>query len=552
MASKQIGGLFDNYTYYWRVTVLDSYGNSSDVSNTFNFTTGQTVLIAATNGATFVSTSPALSWNKTAGANNYRLEVNTNPDFIGTAIFDNLSIADTIQALSGLSYNTTYYWRVTASSNSLAKTTTSDVYSFTTKLATVTLASPTNNSTGINLTPPLTWTEIAGADKYRLEINTSPDFNSKVIYDQDTVSLPSTQVSGLFDNTTYYWRVTALNYGGNSSDVSSTFNFLTRATTGIEPLNGSKTVSTSPTLIWNRITGASSYRLEVNTNSDFDGTVISDNSLITDTIYVLTGLSNNTTFYWRIKANSYSLAKTKTSDIYSFTTKLATVTPTSPANKSTGISLAPILSWAAVPGADKYRLEVNTKMDFSGTIIYDQDTVSMTTKQIGGLFDNITYYWRVTALNNNGNSSDLSNTFSFITGQTALVAATNGATFVSTSPTLVWNKISGATGYRLEVNINPDFSGIVIFDNASITDTLQTLTGLTNNTTYYWRVTTYSQSLTKTTLSDMYSFTTKLAKVNLISPVHNSTGISLSPVIEWASVPGANRYRLEVNTSSDF
>ena len=499
-----------------------------------------------------VSTSPALSWNKTAGANNYRLEVNTNPDFIGTVIFDNSSIADTIQALSGLSYNTTYYWRVTASSNSLAKTTTSDVYSFTTKLATVTLVSPANNSTGINLTPALTWTEIAGADKYRLEINTSPDFNNKVIYDQDTVSLPSTQVSGLFDNTTYYWRVTALNNGGNSSDVSGTFYFATRATTGVEPLNGSKAISTSPTLKWNRTIGASSYRLEVNTNPDFSNTVIFDNSLITDTIHVLTGLSNNTTYYWRITANSNSLAKTKTSDIYSFTTKLATVTPTSPANNSTGISLVPVLSWTAIPGADKYRLEVNTKIDFSGIIIYDQDTVSMTTKKIGGLFDNITYYWRVTAINNNGNSSDLSNTFSFTTRQTELVVATNGATFVSTSPSLVWNKISGATGYRLEVNINPDFSGIVIYDNASITDTLQALTGLNNNTTYYWRVTAYSNSLTKTTLSDVYSFTTKLAKVNLISPVRNSNGISLSPVIEWTSVPGADRYRLEVNTRSDF
>ncbi len=116
-------------------------------------------------------------------------------------------------------------------------------------------------------------------------------------------------------------------------------------------------------------------------------------------------------------------------------------------------------------GANKYRLEVNTKSNFAGTVIYDQNTLTSTSKMIGGLADNIKYYWRVTALSSSGNASDASLYFSFTTGQSTLVTAVNGAMGVSTSPTLSWNKTSGASTYRLEVNTKSDFTGTVVFDN---------------------------------------------------------------------------------------
>ena len=550
--SKQIGGLIENTKYYWRVTAFNSSGIPSDTSNNFNFTTGQTILSAALNGAIGVSTSPTLSWNKTSGASTYRLQVNTKSDFTGTVVFDKSSITDTLQALSGLSNNTTYYWKVTASSNALAKTSASSVYSFTTKLATTALGSPTNNASGVSLTLTLSWSVVAGADIYRLEVNTKSDFTGTVIYDNNAISSASKQIGGLFENTTYYWRVTALSNAGNSGNVSSIFNFTTTQSTLIAATNGAISVSTSPTLSWNKTNGANTYRLEVNTKSDFTGTVVFDNPSITDTLQALSGLSNNTTYYWKVTASSNALAKTSASSVYSFTTKLATTALGSPANNSSGISLTPTLSWSAVAGANTYRLEVNTKPDFSGTVIYDNNTISAISKQIGGLADNINYYWRVTALSNAGNSGNVSSIFGFTTGQSTLVTAVNGAISVSTSPTLSWNKTNGANTYRLEVNTKSDFTGTVVFDNNTITDTIQTLTGLLNNTTYYWRITASSNALAKLSASSIYSFTTKLTTTTLISPTDNSTGISLIPSLSWSAVAGADKYRLEVNTKPDF
>ncbi len=351
------------------------------------------------------------------------------------------------------------------------------------------LNSPANNLSGVSLSPTLSWSAVAGANAYRLEVNTSSNFAGTVIYDQNNLTSTSKTIGGLSDNTKYYWRVTALNSAGNTSDASSVFNFTTGQSVLVTTVNGAIGVSTSPTLSWNKTSGASTYRLEVNTKSDFTGTVVFDNSSITGTLQALSGLSNNTTYYWRVTAASNALAKTSTSSVYSFTTKLATTTLSSPANNSSGMSLTPTLSWSAVAGANAYRLEVNTSSNFAGTVIYDQNTLTSTSKIIGGLADNVKYYWRVTALNSAGNTSDASSVFSFTTGQSVLVTAVNGAMGVSTSPTLRWDKTSGASTYRLEVNTKSDFTGTVVFNNNTIADTMQSLSGLAYNTTYYWRVT---------------------------------------------------------------
>ena len=70
-----------------------------------------------------------------------------------------------------------------------------------------------------------------------------------------------------------------------------------------------------------------------------------------------------------------------------------------PLNNSTAVSLNPTLSWYRVPGAVNYRLEVNTQDDFTGTIIFDTDTLTDTTLTIEELLNNSTYYWRVRVFN---------------------------------------------------------------------------------------------------------------------------------------------------------
>ena len=71
------------------------------------------------------------------------------------------------------------------------------------------------------------------------------------------------------------------------------------------------------------------------------------------------------------------------------------------------------LSWSSVSGADKYTLEVNTDNTFPGStaVAVSGQPQSSTNKAPGGLNDNTTYYWRVTASNSsNGAASPVSST----------------------------------------------------------------------------------------------------------------------------------------------
>ena len=69
----------------------------------------------------------------------------------------------------------------------------------------------------------------------------------------------------------------------------------------------------------------------------------------------------------------------------------------------------------------------------------------------------------------------------------------DGATDVSTSPTLSWNAVSDATSYDVQVADDASFkrgatTQTIIIEETGITQTSYEATGLSGNTQYYWRV----------------------------------------------------------------
>lgn len=87
-------------------------------------------LVSPTNGAVNVSIAPSLNWNSTNGATTYGVQVSMSSTFSSTVINQN-GLTGTSLTVSGLSYNTLYYWRVNAS-NSNGTSDWSSVWNFTT------------------------------------------------------------------------------------------------------------------------------------------------------------------------------------------------------------------------------------------------------------------------------------------------------------------------------------------------------------------------------------------------------------------------------------
>ncbi|MEO0293418.1 MAG: FG-GAP-like repeat-containing protein [candidate division WOR-3 bacterium] len=88
-----------------------------------------------------------------------------------------------------------------------------------------------------------------------------------------------------------------------------------------------------------------------------------------------------------------------------------------------------------------------------------------------------------------------------------LVSPPNGAENQPLSLNLIWNKVLTATGYRCQVATTETFEDPSIIVDATSYDTVEAISGLTENTQYYWRVLAFN-SLGEGEWSSVWSFKT--------------------------------------------
>ena len=154
----------------------------------------------------------------------------------------------------------------------------------------------------------LSWSQINNATNYRIDVSTSSSFSSYVSpynsYATPTGSpyAPTTfTLSGLTPGTLYYIRVRAENGGGqsvNSNRVSATTIPSAPTGTAATPVDHQSFQAN-----WNAQSGASYYLLYVSTNSGFSSYVSGYNGTsVSGTSRVVSGLSPNTTHYYRLRA----------------------------------------------------------------------------------------------------------------------------------------------------------------------------------------------------------------------------------------------------------
>ena len=160
----------------------------------------------------------------------------------------------------------------------------------------------------------------------------------------------------------------------------------------------------------------------------------------------------------------------------------ATPSLTAPANGATGVSTSPTLSWSAVSGATSYDVYLGT-----GTPALYTNTTS-TSIAASGLTAGTVYSWRVVAKNACGSGpTSATNSFTTASGCTipntpGLTSPANGATGVTTSPTLSWGAVSGATSYDVYLGIGTP----ALYTNTASTSVVAS--ALTAGATYSWRV----------------------------------------------------------------
>lgn len=428
-----------------------------------------------------------------------------------------------------------------------------------------TLIAPPNNSTGVSLFPTFDWTDVTGATSYRIQVFQG----ANSILDQAglTVSQYTVITAILMPLTQYYWRVNATGPGGTSGWSSywyfTTGQAIPAAPQLVSPLNNATGVSVTPVLDWSDVTGATSYGVQVSTNSGFTSTVINVNGLTGSGYVVPTGILNNgVTYYWRANASNTS-GTSPYSAAWQFTTVVsppAAPNLISPSNGATGVSTTPTMTWSSVPSAISYHLQISQSSQFT-SLVYDQPGIISTSHTIptGNLVGQTQYFWRVSAVNAGG-EGPYQNPFNFTTGigvpaAPFLLAPANNSTGVSRTPVLDWSSVPNATSYRVQVSTDSNFATTVVNSVTGSSSQYTVPSGiLSYGTLYYWRSNATNASGTGP-WSQTWKFTTIIqapAAPTLLSPANLATGVSLTPALDWTDVSGADYFRVQISTSSTF
>src|SRR6056297_2497514 len=181
--------------YFWRVRAVNEAGQS-DWSTAWSFTTEDepqsppevVILSSPADGAVDVPISPTLSWEASAFAATYIVQVSPTNDF-ATLIVDQDGVTATELAVSDLSYETPHHWRVRAL-NEAGQSDWSTIRSFTTEEeplnppGIVILDSPIDGATDISTSVTFTWQQEGLADTYQIQVSEDQQFLTSQIDEQ--------------------------------------------------------------------------------------------------------------------------------------------------------------------------------------------------------------------------------------------------------------------------------------------------------------------------------------------------------------------------------
>jgi uncharacterized membrane protein len=146
------------------------------------------------------------------------INFSTNP--IAAPGSSNMTVGNTAAVPAG-----NYSIEITADDGSITDTVDVDLNVFAGAPTAPTLTTPPNNSTGAGLNPSLTWSAVATASEYDVEIATDAGF-SNIVYTATVVTNSHDVATSLSANTQYFWRVTTSNPCGVGA-TSPTFSFTT-------------------------------------------------------------------------------------------------------------------------------------------------------------------------------------------------------------------------------------------------------------------------------------------------------------------------------------
>lgn len=306
-----------------------------------------------------------------------------------------------------------------------------------------------------------------------------------------------------------------------------------------------KVVSSSEIdLEWDSVSTATSYTVYKAKSSS--GTY-SDIATLETTSYSDTDLTDDTTYYYRVKATNSSGTTSSFSSTVHATTEESYALP------------APTELSATAEGSDEIDLEWDSVDEATSYVVYRATSSSSKYNQIAttkttnysdtDLLDDTTYYYKVKAKNSSGTSAFSPEDHATTEESDTLSAPKNLTAEVINSSRidLEWRSVSAATSYYVyRAKSSSDYTKI-----GKTTSTSYKCNGLSEDTTYYFKVKAVNGSDTSP-YSSVVRESTEESDNDLSAPTDLSAKVQSSGEIylNWDSVSAADSYYVYRATSS--
>jgi hypothetical protein len=335
------------------------------------------------------------------------------------------------------------------------------------------LVAPEDEAT-FSLQPTFQWAPTLGAKHYHLQIANEPTFASPL----DDVTTASTEFTALKTYPaakTLYWRVQALDENNTGLTWSETRTFeIQLAKPTLDPGTPTLGDASLPVLRWFSVPGAVSYSLRIHEPNDTTPSTYSGYPSTAASFQKITGTG---IFSWEIRADFPKALGTTPgpwSDPANYTHTIKE--PTNPVSSAGANQL--VMSWDAKTGTKQYRVQVSKREDFAPAIEQkttdNPDYAPLLTSSYysaGG-----TFYWRVAAIDGDGNVGTYANNPSQFTLPTASGGGTGPKHFTATfTGRLVKNRTRDITvKVRDATTLNAVQGALVLASGAGMPTALRT------------------------------------------------------------------------------
>jgi hypothetical protein len=358
-------------------------------------------------GGVVTGQTPFFTWRPIAGANSYWVIVARDPSFTTLVDYGFTQIPAYAPRLTFADETTSYYWAILPAANADGSNVPFGPLSvsapnFQKRSTPPSLLSPTNGAELAATQPQFEWTPVEGARNYRIQVSTDPNFGNLL----DNVVTGST---GYVSTTIYpaqstlYWRVQANDELGTALTWSSVGVF-TNILPAPQPLAQASKGDLIPTWRWEAVDAATGYDVRV----VLPGGAVRVFSNVPTPATVPVQLSGAGTFRWQVRADFTGSVAGPYSPLVSFQ---RTVTPPT-RTRTTIAGRTLILRWQGRPGIKSYMVQIASRPDFSSKVESDttEGTILASTLTSGGYAKGGKFFWRVAAVDADGNIGGFSAT----------------------------------------------------------------------------------------------------------------------------------------------